>query len=342
MNRYYNDCNFNNISDLGFNNKCNCSSLPLCPYPTPICPDVIGPTGPTGPMGPTGPRGIQGPQGVQGIQGFIGPTGPQGLQGVQGIQGPTGPQGLQGIQGIQGPTGPTGPQGIQGVPGEIGPTGPQGLQGVQGVAGATGPTGPTGPQGLQGVQGVAGDIGATGPTGPQGLQGIQGPTGPIGPQGIAGEVGATGPTSPAGDSAVIEAYGGLFDTSVESLTLTPGTSTLIPLASIMPSSNVTIGTNTLTIEEAGVYEINYMLSGTAALGNTGDITFSVQNNGVAIPSAEITQRVTTNDSVQMTGSTIVTLAEGDVLSLALESELTATFNLNANTNATLSVKKLAD
>ncbi len=345
MNRYNNDCNFNNISDLGLtcqidkNCNNNCSCLPSCPNKEPDCPVVTGPTGPTGP---------QGPQGVQGIQGVVGPTGPQGIQGIQGIQGPTGPQGLQGIQGIAGPTGPTGPQGLQGVPGEIGPTGPQGLQGIQGVAGATGPTGPTGPQGLQGVQGVAGPTGPTGPTGPQGIAGevgATGPTGPTGPQGIAGEVGATGPTGPtgpAGEPAIIEAYGGLFDTSVESLDLTPGTPTLIPLASVMPSSNVTAGTNTLTIEETGVYEINYMLSGTAALGNTGDITLSVQNNGVAIPSAEITQRVTTNDSVQMTGSTIVTLAEGDVLSLALESELTATFNLNADTNATLSVKKLAD
>ncbi len=257
----------------------------------------------------------------------------------QGATGPQGPQGIPGEIGATGPTGATGPQGPQGIAGEIGATGPTGAtgpQGPQGIAGEIGATGPTGATGPQGPQGIAGEIGATGPTGA---------TGPQGPQGIAGEIGATGPigpTGPAGENGAFEAYGGAYDTSVETLTLTPGTPVTIPLATSMPSTNVTVGESTVAVTSAGDYEINYMLSGTAALGNTGDITLSVQNNGVVIPSTEITQRVTTNDSVEITGSVIVSLPEGAVLSLALESELNATFNLNANTNATLSVKKLSN
>lgn len=336
MNRYNSDCNFNNISDLGFNNKCNCSSLPPCPYPTPICPDVIGPTGPTGPMGPTGPRGIQGPQGVQGIQGLVGPTGPQGIQGIQGIQGPTGPQGLQGIQGIQGPTGPTGPQGIQGVPGEIGPTGPQGLQGVQGVAGVTGPTGPQGPQG------IAGTVGATGPTGPQGLQGIQGVTGPTGPQGlqgVQGEIGATGPTGPAGPAATTS-YGGLYDTSAETLVLTNTTETTVPLTVATPALNVTPGTNTITVNEAGDYEIDYFISGTTGTDDT--ITLSVLNNGAVLAGSSVSQDIIAGTDTIIKGKTIATLSAGDVVSLGLLSATaTGTFDLNENTNAYLDIVQLS-
>ena len=108
----------------------------------------------------------------------------------------------------------------------------------------------------------------------------------------------------------------------------------------MPLLNVTVGTNALTVANAGTYEINYMLSGTGASGSTGDLTLSVRRNGTAIPSATITQSVTTNDGVEMTGSTIVDLTAGDVISLALEASSTATFDLSENTNATLSVKKL--
>ena len=96
----------------------------------------------------------------------------------------------------------------------------------------------------------------------------------------------------------------------------------------------------VALQQSGMYHITATITFTAPVA--GLVIFQLTENGVAIPSAEITQRVTTNDSVQMTGSTIVTLNAGDVLSLALESELTATFNLNANTNASLSVKKLAD
>ncbi len=370
MNRYQNCLNIpNNVSDLGVfcdkneksnckkNDNCGCDHKKPCP-PVCDCPTTTVTVGRTitgapgsnaqvnnsgtstnvvldfvVPQGPTGPQGAQGPQGVPGLtgaQGAVGPQGPQGIAGVVGATGPTGPTGPQGIAGAVGATGPTGPTGA------TGPTGPQGIAGTAGATGPTGPTGATGPTGPQGISGTVGATGPTGPTGPQGIAGAVGATGPTGP------TGATGPTGPAGEDGAIEAFGGAYDTSVGVITLSPNTPVTIPLDSPMPLLNVTVADNAVTVESAGIYEINYMLSGTAALGNTGDLTLSVRNNGAAIPSTEITQRVTTNDSVEMTGSVIVELDAGDSLTLALETELTATFNLNTTTNATLSVKKLSD
>ncbi|MBR2860846.1 MAG: collagen-like protein, partial [Clostridia bacterium] len=262
--------------------------------------------------------GPTGPQGLQGIQGEAGPTGPQGLQGIQGEVGPTGPQGLQGAAGA------TGPQGLQGIQGEVGPTGPQGLQGAQGEVGATGP------QGLQGIQGEVG------PTGPQGLQGVAGATGPTGPQGLQGEVGPTGPTGPA----AVTAFGGLYDDSAETLTLTAGTTTQVPLTNAMPSENVTVGTNTVTVTEAGVYEINYFVSGTNTAPGTRTFTVSVQNNGAALGGSSVSQAVETGVSTQIADSMIANLNAGDVISLGVDTSEDATLQLNSGTNASITLKLL--
>lgn len=274
---------------------------------------IPGPTGPTGPTGPSGgPTGPAGPQGPQGIQGTQGPTGPTGHQGIQGVTGPIGPQGPQGIQGIQGPTGPTGPQG------------PQGTQG---------PTGPIGPQGIQGIQGP------TGPTGPQGIQGNQGPTGPIGPQGIQGIQGPTGPTGPRGNSSGLSAYGGKFNNRTQFLNITIGSQIQIPLNSTMPNLNTNYGIpNSITVNEAGTYEINYFNNVTAAVATA--ITMAVRINGNNIPSTVISRLVSVGLTSTYNGSTIVTLNAGDTIDMALSALISVGITLGTGVNATLTVKKL--
>lgn len=269
---------------------------------------VIIERGPRGPRGFTGPQGIMGPPGANGATGATGPVGPQGPQGAQGVTGPTGPVG---------PTGPQGPQGLQGL---------QGLQGVQGVTGPqgeTGATGPAGPQGPQGLQGVQGATGATGATGPQGAIGPTGSTGPTGPQGAAG----TG----------LIAYGGLYGTTTDAVALTT-TPVALPLGTQMPSSNLTYGTNSVTVTDAGTYELAYGVRGSMSDGSS--LTVSVGQNGTAIAATTITDALTSGTPSSVHGQTIVTLSAGDVLTLLASDSGSATWTPGSGANTYLTVKKL--
>lgn len=252
--------------------------------------------------GPRGPRGFTGPQGIMG---------PPGANGATGAIGPVGPQGPQGAQGVTGPTGPVGPTGPQG------PQGPQGLQGVQGV---------TGPQG---------ETGATGPVGPQGLQGATGATGATGPQGA---IGPTGPTGPAGASGTgLIAYGGLYGTTTDAVALTT-TPVALPLGTQMPSSNLTYGTNSVTVTDAGTYELAYGVRGSMSDGSS--LTVSVGQNGTAIAATTITDALTSGTPSSVHGQTIVTLSAGDVLTLLASDSGSATWTPGSGANTYLTVKKL--
>lgn len=252
--------------------------------------------------GPRGPRGFTGPQGIMG---------PPGANGATGATGPVGPQGPQGAQGVTGPTGLVGPTGPQG------PQGPQGLQGVQGV---------TGPQG---------ETGATGPVGPQGLQGATGATGATGPQGAIGPTGPTGPAGAAGTGLI--AYGGLYGTTTDAVALTT-TPVALPLGTQMPSSNLTYGTNNVTVTEAGTYELAYGVRGSMSDGSS--LTVSVGQNGTAIAATTITDALTSGTPSSVHGQTIVTLSAGDVLTLLASDSGSATWTPGSGANTYLTVKKL--
>ena len=224
------------------------------------------------PRGDTGPRGETGATGAQGIQGNTGPTGPMGVAGV------TGPTGATGADGVTGPTGATGATGADGV---TGPTGPTGATGADGVTGPTGPTGATGADGVTGPTGATGADGVTGPTGATGADGVTGPTGATGAAGITGPTGATG-------AADLNAYGGLYNTTPQTLNLTVGGTTQLPLPSTMPLKNVAYSpANSITASTAGVYEVNYYTNVSAAIGTT--VTMAVRRNGTEIPQATVSR-----------------------------------------------------
>lgn len=237
-----------------------------------------------------------------------GPRGPRGFTGPQGIMGPPG------ANGVTGATGPVGPQG---------PQGPQGLQGLQGVQGVTGPQGETG---------------ATGPAGPQGLQGATGATGATGPQGAIGPTGPTGPAGPAGASGTgLIAYGGLYGTTTDAVALTT-TPVALPLGTQMPSSNLTYGTNSVTVTDAGTYELAYGVRGSMSDGSS--LTVSVGQNGTAIAATTITDALTSGTPSSVHGQTIVTLSAGDVLTLLASDSGSATWTPGSGANTYLTVKKL--
>ena len=252
--------------------------------------------------------------------GPIGPTGPTGPRGVTGPTGPTGPTGATGATGITGPTGPTGINGV------TGPTGPTGADGV------TGPTGPTGATGADG---------AIGPTGPTGADGVTGPTGPTGATGADGAIGPTGPTGPTGadGTANLNAYGGLYNNTPQTINLTLGGTTQLPLPSNMPSQNVTYTpANSITAPVAGVYEINYFTNISAALGTT--VTMSVRRNGTAIPDATISRALSVGVGSIYNGSIIIDLNAGDVIDMALSALLAVGVTLGSGVNTTLTIKQI--
>lgn len=253
-------------------------------------------------------------------------------------RGPRGPRGFTGPQGIMGPPGANGANGATGA---IGPVGPQGPQGAQGVTGPTGPVGPQGPQGLQGVHGVTGpqgETGATGPVGPQGLQGATGATGATGPQGAIGPTGPTGPAGPTGAAGTgLIAYGGLYGTTTDAVALTT-TPVALPLGTQMPSSNLTYGTNSVTVTDAGTYELAYGVRGSMSDGSS--LTVSVGQNGTAIAATTITDALTSGTPSSVHGQTIVTLSAGDVLTLLASDSGSATWTPGSGANTYLTVKKL--
>ena len=210
--------------------------------------------------------------------------------------------------------GPRGPMGFPGATGPIGPTGPTGPRG------STGPQGPTGATGPQGEVGPQGPIGLTGPQGPQGIQGETGPQGPAGVDGTNG----------------LASYGGAYDSGSDTIALTT-TTTVLPLGTPLPSSDITTGTDTLTITNAGTYEIDYGIRGSVTTPAT--VTLSVQQNATDIPQTVVTQTFTTTED-NLTNRTLVTLNAGDQLTLNAVASADTSFITSEDVNTYLTVKQL--
>lgn len=188
-----------------------------------------------------------------------------------------------------------------------------------------------GPRGPRGFTGPTGPMGPTGPIGPQGPRGFTGPTGATGPQGPQGPVGPTGENG-------LASYGGLFSTAVGILLLTP-TNAVLPLGTGMPAKNVVYGANSITVNRAGDYQINYGIIGSVNPAST--ISLSVARNGTAIPSTVRTRVFDQAQNISHDGSVIVTLAAGDVLTLVISSSVANTvFTPNNDVNTYLVVQQL--
>ena len=107
----------------------------------------------------------------------------------------------------------------------------------------------------------------------------------------------------------------------------------------MPNLNTTYTpANSITVAQAGTYEINYYSNVSAAVATT--ITFAVRNNGVNIPSTIISRALSVGVGSIYSGSVIVTLPAGAVIDMAVSALLAVGVTLGNGVNATLSVKKI--
>lgn len=292
-----------------------------------------GATGPTGATGATGATGtfdvettlftVNGTAGTaamllgdsmtfQSTDGSVAVTVTQGSAIVdlsaEGAEGPTGPTGATGATGITGATGPTG------ADGEIGPTGPTGADGE------IGPTGPTGADGEIGPTGPTGADGEIGPTGPTGADGEIGPTGP------AGADGETGPTG----TAELASYGTFISNTARVIAL--GDDVILDKVQTTSAGlTFTAGGSTVTVQNAGVYQVVYSIRSTAAIGATVNLLV----NGTAVPDSGLVALV---DTAQRSGFATVTLAADDTLAIGTSG---VSVSLGAGANAFLNIIQVA-
>lgn len=140
--------------------------------------------------------------------------------------------------------------------------------------------------------------------------------------------GATGPANG------LNSYGGVYSTTQQTLN-TPTAAVTVTMNSTMPSSNLNAAAGNVNIVNTGVYEINYyaVLSAVEA----GTYTLLVDNSGVTVEGTSQTIDVAADGTVNVSGSIIVDLTSGAVLSLRVSSADITNGSVDA---AALSAKQL--
>ncbi len=289
------------------------------------------------------------PRGEQGIEGKIGP---QGIPGPQGEKGDIGPQGIKGERGEQGPSTikvgnietiePTEKASVinVGTPVDVVldfkiPKGEQGEQGPRGLPGEIGRTEhiaidetetlePGEPATVMDtfedwVHHLAFSI----PKGEKGDQGEKGPQGPAGPPG----------------TEFVSSYGIRYSMVDTQLALSQGTDTKIPL----PEKGVAFLTeypddNSIKIKENGVYLVSYLLCG--ATNEECSMTMSVRANDILQPATSATSEFSAQIINSISGTTIVSLQQNDLVTLNVKSSKAVNLKFNGSTNAMLSVTKI--
>ncbi len=304
---------------------------------------------------------IRGPQGIKGEKGDIGP------QGIKGEKGDIGPQGIKGEKGDIGPQGIKGDQGPSTIKiGNVETLEPNEEAKVINVGTPVDvvldfkiPKGEKGDQGDIGPRGLPGEIGRTEHIAidetetleagepaqvmdtfenwvhhlafliPKGEKGEKGNTGPAGPQGPAGPPG----------TEFISSYGIRYSMTDTQFTLSQAVDTIIPLPEKGTSFLIEYpDNNSIKIKESGVYLVSYLLCG--ATNEECSITMSVRANDVLQPSTSATSEFSAQIINSISGTTIVSLQQNDLITLNAKSSKTVNMSFNGSTNAMLSVTKI--
>lgn len=203
-----------------------------------------------------------------------------------------------------------------------GSTGPNGATGNQGPTGLNGPTGETGATGLTGFTGFTGNSGAQGNTGLTGNTGPNGFTGFTGTAGSRGAVGATGNTGAtntltgfSGNSGPLlgaaASYGYFYTTGTAS-----GVSGTIlanspavfqgALPTVTPGVTLNGGGTSITVANAGLYKISYIVQGMAPS------VFGIRVNGTVDQTSIFAQA---SANAQDYGEAIISIPAGATVEL---------------------------
>jgi len=107
----------------------------------------------------------------------------------------------------------------------------------------------------------------------------------------------------------------------------------------MPNLNATYATNnSITVTNAGIYEINYYSNISVSVATT--VTMAVRSNGTNIAATAISRALSVGTGSIYSGSVIVNLPAGAVIDMAMSALLAAGITLGSGVNATLSIKRL--
>lgn len=229
----------------------------------------------------------------------------------------------------------------------------------------------------KGEQGVEGKIGPQGLIGPKGEKGEQGE---IGPRGLPGEIGRTEhiaidetetlePGEPAtvmdtfenwvhhlafsipkgekgekgepgqAGKEFVSSYGIRYSMTDTQVNLVQGVDTVIPL----PEKGVAFFTeypdnNSIKIKETGVYLVSYLLCG--ATDEECSITMSIRANDILVPATNATSEFNAQFINNISGSTICSLQENDIVTLNAKSSKNVNIKFNGSTNAMLNLVKI--
>lgn len=149
-----------------------------------------------------------------------------------------------------------------------------------------------------------------------------------------------GPTGPTGPSSGLSAYGGKYNNSASNISLGIGTQSQVPLPLTMPNSNTTYATtNSITVTQAGTYEINFYSNISVAVGTT--LTLAVRSNGTNIPGTVISRTLSVGTNSIYNGTIIVTLAANSTIDMVISALIAVGVTLGSGTSASLTVKKIS-
>ncbi len=131
----------------------------------------------------------------------------------------------------------------------------------------------------------------------------------------------------------------MYSTTPSTISLVLGTATQIPLASTMPSLNTTYTpANSITVTQAGIYEINFFLDLSVSVATT--LTIAIRNNGTNITDATFSRILTVGTQSIYSGSIIIDLTANSVIDMAASALLALSVTLGGGVNATLTVKQI--
>ena len=186
------------------------------------------------------------------------------------------------------------------------------------------------PKGYDGIDGATGPTGATGVQGPTGMQGIQGPTGPTGAAGITGPTGPTGPNFNASFQGNVTA----------SQTASPQTPIIIDNTPV--SNNITYNSGTITIQESGLYYIDFNATVTTTSGQL--IEFEINKTTPTeenILSASSGTYVNSGSTVTLNKSRLFYANAGDTLNIINSGNEIVTINSTGQNALDITIFKVA-
>nr|WP_312985960.1 hypothetical protein [Clostridioides sp.] len=120
-----------------------------------------------------------------------------------------------------------------------------------------------------------------------------------------------------------------------------GVEEVVALDEVMVNTNITTGTNNITIDESGDYRVEFMIHALSTTGSFG-LTVGVRVDGVLSLPLLTTSTVLDADFDMITFSSIVTLADGDILDLVIFSLTGGTVLFGPGINAYINVLRVGN